>query len=344
VLKHHHRVANVLTKGVVAASAQFHLNLGSALVASGLCETDINGQNSNLSAVKFSRLLHSLAQQSNDVTMGMKCAGKFKLGDSGLFGLGMMNAPSFNHAIKFYVRFLALVADHAMFLADMSKETVLLQWKYSPFLLEQTQYVDFCIYLTLRQFRLFAGQNWSPRAIHLVRKQPEQINYLHAAFSSNLVFGAEANAMEISGASLALENPSADPRLFEHMERLCEIEIEKRSRLVSVEAMIADIVVNNLSKNSLTLSSVAKTIGLQPRCMQRKLERRGLSFEGIVQSAKQELSLTLLSETDLTIEQIAFRVGYESPNAFSRANQTWLGESPSVTRNRLLNNSTRQMV
>jgi AraC-like DNA-binding protein len=336
VLKHHHKVASGLSRGILETCKQRNIAMDDALLASELTVADLNAKHSSMSAVKFSQLLTNLSSATADTTFGMKCAGNFRLGDSGPFGLGMMNAPSFGHAIRFYVRYLPLVADHAMFVADLGDDTVLLQWKYSPFLLERCQYVDFCIYLTLRQFRLFAGQDWSPRAIHLVRDKSDQTKHLYGEFAANIIFGAEANAMEIAGCVLKHQNLGADTRLFEHMERLCETELEKKNRLTSLEFAVSEIIVNGLADKPVTLQEVAKRLNIEGRNLQRRLSVRGTSFEKLVQCAKQELSLTLLKDTDLLIEQIAYRVGYESPNAYSRANHIWFGESPSVTRSKLL--------
>lgn len=336
MLKHHHRVASVLAKVVSETCKQLHFSIDAALLASELTEAELNAKNSSVSAVKFSQLLSKLSVTTADPTFGMNCAGNFRLGDSGPFGLGLMNAPSFGHALQFYVRYLPLVVDHAMFVADLGTDTVLLQWKYSPFILERTQYVDFCIYLTLRQFRLFAGQQWSPQAIHLVREKPEHTKYLHDSFAANIIFGAEVNAMEISGNFLKHQNPVADPRLFELMERICEAELEKKNRATPLEHSISEMIVNNLADRPVTLQDVAGKVNIEGRNLQRQLAVRKTSFEKLVQGAKQELSLCLLKDTDMLIEQIAFRVGYESPNAYSRANHAWFGESPTGTRGKLL--------
>ena len=335
VLKHHHKVASGLASGILTTCRQRQINIDDALQHSELSAAEVSSKYGNISAQKFSVFLDSLAEQVQDEFFGMNCAGNFRLGDSGPFGIGIMNAPSFRHAIEFYVRYLPLVVDHALFIADMGADTVLLTWSYSPFLLERTHFVDFAIYLTVRQFRLFTGSDWCPRAIRLVRQQPQQNKYLRAGFSCPIYFGAQSNAMEIAGNALQMQNPDADPRIYEHMQRLCEIELDKKFGPISLEVKISDIVANNLAGRPVTLQDVAKQVNMCSRNIQRKLTLTGTSFEKIVQNVKQEISLSMLKDTDLLIEQIAFRIGYESPNAYSRANQIWFGESPTATRHKL---------
>jgi Helix-turn-helix domain len=65
----------------------------------------------------------------------------------------------------------------------------------------------------------------------------------------------------------------------------------------------------------------------------RRLSEKGTSFADVVDQLRQSLSLRYLKEPGLTLAQIAWRLGYERPIAFTHAFKRWTGRSSSVVRN-----------
>lgn len=82
----------------------------------------------------------------------------------------------------------------------------------------------------------------------------------------------------------------------------------------------------------LSITRVARHLGTSPRSLQRALSRHGLTYRELVASVRKEISLVLLLETTLSVRQIAERVGYRTPSAFSRAFMRWTGEAPHIVR------------
>jgi AraC-like DNA-binding protein len=58
-----------------------------------------------------------------------------------------------------------------------------------------------------------------------------------------------------------------------------------------------------------------------------------VNFWALVEQSRFEIAGALLRETDLKAQEIAARIGYGKPNAFSRAFTRWAGCSPTVYRN-----------
>jgi AraC-like DNA-binding protein len=76
----------------------------------------------------------------------------------------------------------------------------------------------------------------------------------------------------------------------------------------------------------ITLSSVARTIGMSERSVQRQLAAEGNRFRKILDQAH-ALTALELSRTGAPDEMIARRLGYTSPSAFSRALVRWRHEA-----------------
>lgn len=84
---------------------------------------------------------------------------------------------------------------------------------------------------------------------------------------------------------------------------------------------------------AVSLDIAARRLGTSPRTLQRRLNRRGTNFWALVEQSRFEIAGALLGETDLKVQEIAARIGYGTPSAFTRAFTKWAGRSPSAYRN-----------
>lgn len=84
---------------------------------------------------------------------------------------------------------------------------------------------------------------------------------------------------------------------------------------------------------TISLDAAARNLGTSPRTLQRRLNEHGVSFWALVEDSRFEIAGALLRETDLKAQEIATRIGYRRPNAFSRAFARWAGCSPIAYRN-----------
>jgi AraC-like DNA-binding protein len=82
-----------------------------------------------------------------------------------------------------------------------------------------------------------------------------------------------------------------------------------------------------LEQRDLSTSAAANALGLQPRNLQRRLNRLGVSFHELVARRRYALAIRLLAEPLCQVSHIAERLGYPDVASFSRAFHRWHGKS-----------------
>jgi AraC-like DNA-binding protein len=295
-------------------------------------------QNSFKSSDKFIRLksfaslLDRIAEISRVETFGIRYGLDFKLGNTGPFGFGLINAPTLGHAIKFYARYIGLVADHAFFDVEMGVKTVSMNWSFSPLIKARAQYVDLGTLLTIRQFRQFVGQGWNPHNVQLERNSPNSLADHQRHISNRVSFSNSINSLHFSRESLTTDNSNSDHRLFEIMERQCEEDLKKKDTAIPLVFKLHDEIMNRLKTGNFTLREIAQKFAMSERNLQRRLNLSGMTFEKILDEVRKSLSNHLLRDPDLTLAEIAFLTGYSCPNSYSRAAKSWYDQSPSKER------------
>ena len=91
-----------------------------------------------------------------------------------------------------------------------------------------------------------------------------------------------------------------------------------------------DYISNNFPDNELTLKKVARNTGIKPRIITDTIVHNfGCNFKTYINQIRISESRRLLRETDLRISEIAYKVGFNSPNHFNRVFKKTIGKNPS---------------
>lgn len=126
--------------------------------------------------------------------------------------------------------------------------------------------------------------------------------------------------------------PQGNPLLNQRFRSECEAVLAG----VRGEECIARQVTAEIARQGweVTLESVADALHLSVRTLQRKLAEAGLSFRGLLSSARHQRARQLLQEPQLTIAEIGWMLGYQNVPSFTRAFKTAEGVSPGQFRER----------
>jgi len=77
------------------------------------------------------------------------------------------------------------------------------------------------------------------------------------------------------------------------------------------------------------LDNVASRLFMSSRTLKRRLQQHGQTFQHLLDEVRRRDAIRLLGNAGLTLEQIAYRLGYADPANFTRAFRKWTGEAPS---------------
>lgn len=93
-------------------------------------------------------------------------------------------------------------------------------------------------------------------------------------------------------------------------------------------AMLERLIGTAALAGTLSLTDAARSLGLAPRTLQRRLAVLGLSFEVLVEQWRHRQARQDLAETAFPVTTIARRLGYSDPAHFIRAFRRWEGHPP----------------
>lgn len=155
-------------------------------------------------------------------------------------------------------------------------------------------------------------------------------SYLHKPFNKKELLLRIENLLELQKAVQAYFNNKAVTAFTSEVQ-------QKASTILTTEAIFMQglqlVIEQEIDNADLSIDDVCRKIGLSQAQLYRKLKaitnETPVSF---IRKIRLEKSLELLKETDLTIKEIAFAVGFSTSNYFIRVFSKTYGYSPNTLR------------
>lgn len=111
-----------------------------------------------------------------------------------------------------------------------------------------------------------------------------------------------------------------------------------RQRLADLETHASTVervrgaLVEALPAGEVSMAAVCRKLGVSTRTLQRRLREEGSSFQQTLDALRNSLAHHYLRNSSLSGTEISFLIGFEDPNSFVRAFQTWTGSTPQAVR------------
>jgi AraC-like DNA-binding protein len=143
-------------------------------------------------------------------------------------------------------------------------------------------------------------------------------------------FGQRVSRLCFPASSLALPLVMADPVAM----RLAEDQCERAMQDLGAGATLVAGVRRALSgrEGFRSLRRVAAELRVSPRTLMKILADEGTSFTSLVDDERRQRAQRLLSIPNVTLEDVAGRLGYSSLSNFVRAFHRWTGQTPAAFR------------
>ena len=84
----------------------------------------------------------------------------------------------------------------------------------------------------------------------------------------------------------------------------------------------------HLSDGLPTLDEVGEVLGMTPQTLRRRLRDEGQCYQGLKDSLRCDAAIEYLARADLSLQDVAIRVGFSELSTFHRAFKKWTGLPP----------------
>ena len=283
---------------------------------------------------KYLELLELAGEVSRDPCFGLNFGATHAFDTAGLLAYIIRNSPNLGAAITNAMRYLRLHVDAAeLSLAFAGPEVRLVYRLTDPSIRPCRHYSELVMCYTLKFVRFGIDDGWAPHEVHFCHGAPADLSPYQQLFGGLVRFDQSDDAMLFDRQLLSRPLRAADHQLL-HI-------LGEHARAVLAELPVADddligrlqkFIVSALPSDGATLSAAARALGMSTRTLQRRLQTRGIVYARLVDDARRRLSGKYLADTNLSLGEIAYLLGYSESSAFNRAYRRWTGRTPSADR------------
>jgi AraC-like DNA-binding protein len=166
-----------------------------------------------------------------------------------------------------------------------------------------------------------------PLRVELTRRRMD-VALLTRHFGCEIRFDAPLDRLVFAEATLAEPFVTHNADVLAMLLPGLDAELDDHGR----ERSIADDVRRALSRRMCgerpSVEKVAEELRVSSRTLQRRLEAAGTTYQRLLDEVRFQSARRLLARTDLDAGEVAFLLGFEEVNSFTRAFQGWQGETP----------------
>ena len=282
-------------------------------------------------------LMERLAEALEDPRFGERLAASLPRGVYGVVELAARAAPSLGAAAERLVRYQRLINDAVVYGIERRGDTIELVHHVPGRPDAVGRHANlFTVSLLARLFRELGGDAMRPAAIELAHREPAPLSALAERLDVPRVrHGAGRNALVYPAAAMERPVQAADPALLAVLDDYATLLLPEEAPAPGWSGRARAWLRGALAGGAPSLADTARQLGTTARNLQRQLASEGTSHSELLEGLREAEARRLLADTELSLGEVTFLLGYSHPRALVRAFGRWTGESPQRWRSAL---------
>lgn len=187
------------------------------------------------------------------------------------------------------------------------------------------EYMLAACYLRVRDM---TGTEHFPIAVEFTAPPQLHAQEVERVLGCRVVWNAEVDRLRFARTDWMRSTKHADPGLLLVLDEHARALRERHPSSRSLPEMLDAALDRALEQGEPTLESVARKLGMSSRTLQRRLLEEGFAFSERVDHARKRAALQWLTDSDVSLAEIAHLVGFKEQASLTRAVRRWTGRTP----------------
>jgi AraC-like DNA-binding protein len=308
---------------------------GQALAGVGLSEQEVADPATRVSLTQVVACCRNAISLSPDPLFAYRTGLRFHMPAYGMYGFAMLSSMDFRQTMRFaeqYHQLAAPLVDLAF--AEAEGAGV---WTIAPkphpqidaILYRHIVELYFGIHASLHQDVM--GPAFAPRELRVTFPEPPDPDGYARALGTSVRFGQPTNQWVFDAVWLDRRPALGNAVTYAQIREICDRLLDEVQRRAGVVGSVRDLLLTRLMRD-LRLDDVAGELGVSVRTLRRRLAERGTSYRQIVDDLRRDLAIKYLRDTGMTVEDVAFALGFDDAANFRRAFRRWTSATPQTFR------------
>ncbi|WP_160485096.1 helix-turn-helix domain-containing protein [Aurantiacibacter rhizosphaerae] len=275
-----------------------------------------------------------VVRDTKDVAIPWLVGRNYSLQSLGPVGDAVCASTSVGSALRRFVEYFALLQDCTDIRIDSQERTTSLSYRIlDPNIWPRHQDAMFSFGILAQILCQGSTDGWDQVEFHFEASASMMTGDIQRVVDAPCSFEADTNMFRFPTRFL--------DRAIEPCDRAAPInelnrQIADKNRSSALVERLAQVVYRDLDQLGIDQERVAREVGMSSRTMRRHLATEGHSFQQVLDECRMRQAVfEFRTKPDLSIAQIALRLGYSEHSTFTRAFRRWSGVSPQACRKQM---------
>jgi AraC-like DNA-binding protein len=318
----------------IAVLREHNVPIAPLLTHAGISEGNVDNRQGRISALAQGKLLEYAAEALGDSEFGLHLAELANPREAGLLFYIASAAEHVGDALELAARYCRIGNEAVRLKVNRSSQSMTVEISFvglpRHFAWQNTEFV---IAATIRALREMAGRDFHPVQVTFTLARYSGRREFERFFGCPVEFSARADQFILSNETLGIPLITEDHHLLEALRPICEEAAKERE---TVRGTLRSLVENEVQKllhhGKANRQRVAIALGLSERTLSQGLAEEETSFDHVLDRLRHSLALQYVKERRISLDQIAWLLGYEGSTSFNYAFARWTGRSASEAR------------
>lgn len=276
----------------------------------------------------FARLVRDGLSVIQEPAMGLLVGERLRANTHGMLGYAALSSSTLRQAMELMERFMQVRTTMVTARHEIRGDTMRVLIEPTRELGDLEVLVTEAVTLTIKNLVDQMSLGASPVACVAFRHPaPSYADLAQALFRCEVQFGQNWAGIAVPLSAVDQPLSMADPRSFEEAARLCQQELDQRQAQASWTSKVRHIMLETPG-NFPSLQVAARLFHVSPRTLHRRLIDEGTSYQAILEDVRHRMAVQYLRAGHLSVQEVAYHLGYTDQANFRRAFKRWEGVAP----------------
>lgn len=308
-------------------------DVDAALAAAGLGSwKELAGNDALVPQRAVNRVILECLRMTRRASLGLEVGATIQISSHGPMGYAAVASKDLRQALETVARYVPLRHGLLRFRLRDTADGAAFELFERLDMGESREFVCAVLFATfLRLIEAVVGQPLDTVTVDLPFAEPPWRGEIDRIFSGRIRFGAQRLAFSIPQDVLQHACMTADQQAHDKACLECERLLTRAASATTMAQRVRELLAGREGHYP-KLSAAAAFFSVSTSTLIRRLKEEGSSFQELLDDTRRERAHWYLTHTQLTVEDIAARLGYVDTTNFSRTFRRWYGATPSEVR------------
>ena len=327
------------TRGIAARETLRHLDMNGIdpeplLAKAGLSRGQLSQVRGGISVASQYRFLELAAIAMSDSLLGLHLAAEMDLRSAGILFYLAASSATVSEALENLAQYAGTTNEAVLIEISRHKHATVVTVRPAQSHDEpRRQFSEFIALAVIRALRMQTGRDFAPSRVTFAHTRNSDLREVHRLLRCPVEFTHATDSWVLPQSVMELPIVSEDSHLLQILTAHADNLLAERRTAAGLQSMVESQLISLLPSGRVQAAVVAQQLGMSARSFTRRLAEEGITFGEIIDRLRNRLALRYLADERMSLQQIAWLLGYSELTAFNHAFKRWHGTSPGRARN-----------